>query len=255
MIDVKCSGFTVLVLACLCSVAGGAQQTSPDSTESNESRPFVIGAAVGAAVGAASGYGLALLGQHAFCEGPIQCAERPTRAIRSAVTGGIIVGALAGYATVWIWKTSRPAPQLRTDTADVLAAFWRELNRDGNSRNALRLFLPRDQDHGAVGVSERVRATLQRNGIPASPTLSSGDDTLVFRVTRWTAERSGAFLLDFRSESSTILGSEARPCRARSGSEGSYRVRRVNDAWVAQLVGLVMVGDEVCTPIPLRWSH
>lgn len=134
------------------------------------------------------------------------------------------------------------------DTAAVLTALWRQLNRDGSTA-VPRLFMPNDQGHGAIGVSDEVRAILTRSGIPVSSTRPAGDDTIVFRVVRWTTERSGSVLVEFRSESTTILGTGTRQCRARSGSAGSYRIHRAHDGWVTELVGPVIAGDDICRPV------
>jgi hypothetical protein len=76
----------------------GAMRVLSDSAGARRPRwqPIVTGAAVGAALGIAAGYGLALLGHRAFCEGTAQCASRPNRAIRESTQGGLIIGASIG---------------------------------------------------------------------------------------------------------------------------------------------------------------
>jgi hypothetical protein len=81
----------------------GAMRVLSDSAAARRRRwqPIVAGAAVGAALGIAAGYGLALLGHKAFCEGTAQCASRPDRAIRESTRGGLIIGASIGALVGW----------------------------------------------------------------------------------------------------------------------------------------------------------
>jgi ElaB/YqjD/DUF883 family membrane-anchored ribosome-binding protein len=64
-------------------------------------RPVLIGAIVGGVTGMSAGYGLALLGHEAYCEGSVQCAERPTRAIRASTQAGLVLGAGVGAFIGW----------------------------------------------------------------------------------------------------------------------------------------------------------
>jgi hypothetical protein len=82
----------------------GATPTRPLSTDHVGTAPWrtiLIGALIGGAVGAGAGYGLALLGHNAYCEGTVQCAERPTRAIRESTRGGLVLGVSVGAVVGW----------------------------------------------------------------------------------------------------------------------------------------------------------
>ena len=74
---------------------------TPDS--SHTSRHVFVGAIAGAATGAAIGYGLAILGHQAFCEGA-QCDQAPNRAIRESLRAGVLVGASVGAIVGWRWR-------------------------------------------------------------------------------------------------------------------------------------------------------
>lgn len=69
--------------------------------EPNRPRNAVIGGLVGAGLGVALGYGLALLGQAAYCEGEAQCSEYPRRAIRESTRAGFLIGGGIGALIGW----------------------------------------------------------------------------------------------------------------------------------------------------------
>jgi hypothetical protein len=69
-----------------------------DSTTRPRVSRIAAGVTIGAGLGATAGYGLALLGHRAFCEGQAQCAATPTRAIRASLFGGAVIGGLLGAA-------------------------------------------------------------------------------------------------------------------------------------------------------------
>jgi hypothetical protein len=72
-----------------------------DSATHSRLTRTIIGASIGGVLGASLGYGLALLGHRWYCEGTVQCATRPDRAIRESVRGGIVVGGVLGGAIAW----------------------------------------------------------------------------------------------------------------------------------------------------------
>ena len=66
----------------------------------NHGRNALVGGLVGALAGAAAGYGLAILGHQAFCEGS-QCDQPPNRAIRESVRAGLVIGGSVGAIIGW----------------------------------------------------------------------------------------------------------------------------------------------------------
>jgi hypothetical protein len=94
-----------------------------------------------------------------------------------------------------------------------------------------------------------VMAELVQLQVPASERRPIGDDTVVFRLTRWQTDSAGV-LVGFRSAWTTVLGTGARRCRTGSGNSEQFWVRLQNGEWRAERVGPVIHGDEVCRPLP-----
>lgn len=78
----------------------------------------------------------------------------------------------------------------RADTVDVLEAVWRVPVHAYTGAGVRWLYLP-DADSAALTVSDTVRETLARRGVPASGRRPMGHDTVVYRVQRWTRDSTG----------------------------------------------------------------
>ncbi|MDP9206474.1 MAG: hypothetical protein M3P12_13640 [Gemmatimonadota bacterium] len=145
---------------------------------------------------------------------------------------------------------SRIAGRLvREDTVDILEAVWRVEATGHSARRLTWLYLP-SADTGALATSEDVRVALIHRGVPASARLPVGDDTVTFRVRRWTPESDSSTLLEVHSSLTTVLGSGRQRCRQRSGTAASYRALHVSHRWTANRAGPVEIGDSVCAPTP-----
>jgi hypothetical protein len=84
-----------------------------DSSLRQRQRRSLAGAAIGAVSGATLGFGLAWLGHRIACEGPVECAARPTRAMRTSMLTFAPIGCLLGAAIGWSTGTAARSSSAR----------------------------------------------------------------------------------------------------------------------------------------------
>ncbi len=145
--------------------------------------------------------------------------------------------------------TAQSLTGARKDTVDILDAVWRVATPNHQKSRVPWLYVPA-KDTGVVTVSDAVRSALEQQGVAASARRPTGDDTVVFRVTRWKVDTGGTMLLRLNSHWTAVLGSGVRRCRTGSGNSENYRVARSGAGWSAVRLNPVFHGDNVCVSIP-----
>jgi hypothetical protein len=170
------------------------------------------------------------------------------------VSLGVAATALGAFACVKRPPASTPTPREAavaiSDGAAILHAAWKVATAGGHSGRALWFWAPASQDTSrALPISTALRAALVQLQVPASERRPIGDDTVVFRVTRWQPDSAGV-LVGLYSAWTTVLGTGARRCRTGSGNSEQFRVRLENGEWRAERVGPVAHGDNICVPLP-----
>lgn len=78
-----------------------------DSAATRPTTRMLVGVTLGTTGGAALGFGLACLGHQASCEGTVQCAARPDRALRTSTLAGAVAGGAIGAAIAWKTRHAR----------------------------------------------------------------------------------------------------------------------------------------------------
>jgi hypothetical protein len=149
----------------------------------------------------------------------------------------------------------------QADTVAAIRAAWKAMTGANliaaeptlttNSARSVPPWLwtsPDRESRGTIPISEGVSSELARQGIPTSARRPRGDDTVVFRIAKWTGD--GPAELQFVSEWTTVLGSGSRSCRTGGGFVANVRAIRAAGGWTAKLLMPVEVGDDVCVPIP-----
>jgi len=148
---------------------------------------------------------------------------------------------------------SAQRPTTQDDSIAIVRAVWEAAtgaHAHANSRRALWLWAPDAADSArVVPLSAPIRSALAQQGIPISPHRPAGDDTVVYRLVRWDADSAGVTVA-LGSAWTTILGSGARRCRARSGNGERFHLERRTAVWVVERVDPVAHGDAVCVPVP-----
>ena len=169
--------------------------------------------------------------------------------MRAAILGVAVAAAACLERSPATPPTRRAAAAPRSDSAAILHAAWQVATENRHPGRALWLWAPSAPDTvRAVPLSPAVRGALVGRGIPASERRPAGDDTVVFRVTRWQADSAGV-LVELLSAWTTVLGAGARRCRKGSGNIEQFRVRRRGGEWRAEPAGPVAHGDNACAPL------
>jgi hypothetical protein len=137
------------------------------------------------------------------------------------------------------------------DSVAIVRAVWRTVTAGHASHRAVRLLSPLARDTvGIVPLSPTIIDRLVRGGISIVPRRQAGDDTVVFRITRWESDPdSRRVILEIRSSWTTVLGTGARACRTGSGNVEQLRVSYRAGEWTSEQRGPVMHGDNVCVPL------
>ena len=137
-----------------------------------------------------------------------------------------------------------PAPasvmRSRTDTADVLEAVWRVPVRADTGGGVRWLYLPGADsgadsaaDSAAATVSDAVRAALASRCLPVSARRPAGDDTVVYRIDRWTRDAAGHPVLSVSSRWTRMSTGTPSICML-AGNAKTCRGRRTQDGWKAE---------------------
>lgn len=141
--------------------------------------------------------------------------------------------------------------QTPRDSAQIIGAAWRAASELHMALRPAVFWSSSGADTGRfVPMSAYLQRMLVEAGVPLEPRVTTGDDTVVFRLTSWARESSSA-LLELRSTWTTVLrAGSPRPCRTGSINVERFRVRRRGNAWTAERDGPVLHGDKECVPIP-----
>lgn len=139
----------------------------------------------------------------------------------------------------------------RSDSAQIIRSAWTAASEGHLRMRAAVLWAPSATDTGQfVAMSPDLQQLLLQAGVPLERRRTTGDDTVVLRLTGWVSDANGV-VLEVRSAWTTVLrGGTARPCRKGSGNVERIRVLWRDDAWTAARNGPVFHGDQECKPIP-----
>ena len=142
-----------------------------------------------------------------------------------------------------------PSVPARDDSVDILEAVWRAAASRYDGLRAVWFYLPSQTEPGMVTTSADIQAELAGRGIPASPRLPVGDDTVVFRVARWQSATSSTSLLQIDSRWTTGRTTSAGRCRTGFANTEWIQAARTVSGWTAVRTGPVRHG-ELCVPVP-----